>query len=379
MSWCLPRVCLAQLNPYVMMRSPSFRSYLAVLLLTPAALIAQQPDSTRVHVVKRGDTLWDIAASYLKDPFKWPDIYRINRDVVENPHWIYPGEKLRIPGAGEMPMPVAAAPDATAPNSSRGYHSGPTVFSPAAPYTRGISITADSEQRAVRSGEFLSAPYVSRVGGPKGSGRIIKSADIPAIDEQTQRYRLHEYDAIFVQPPTGSVAAEGERYLAVRMGVEIDGVGQVVQPTAVIEVTRAPHAGESATARVVRIFNELRADDMLIPYDTAGMGARGRPQRITTGRWATVKWIAQEPVLPSIQNFAVLNLGTREGVRPGDEFLIFKPRKLAEKGELADPEIAVARAQAVRVTPFATTVIITSQQQAKIQEGQLARVTARMP
>ena len=44
------------------------------------------------HVVKRGDTLWDIAKEYLKDPFKWPEVFRRNSDIVENPHWIYPGE-----------------------------------------------------------------------------------------------------------------------------------------------------------------------------------------------------------------------------------------------------------------------------------------------
>src|SRR5215203_2185395 len=41
------------------------------------------------HVVKKGDTLWDIAKAYLKDPFRWPEVFQRNTDVVENPHWIY--------------------------------------------------------------------------------------------------------------------------------------------------------------------------------------------------------------------------------------------------------------------------------------------------
>jgi nucleoid-associated protein YgaU len=36
-------------------------------------------------VVKKGDTLWDIAKAYLKDPFRWPEVFQRNTDVVENP------------------------------------------------------------------------------------------------------------------------------------------------------------------------------------------------------------------------------------------------------------------------------------------------------
>src|SRR5688572_30622490 len=50
-----------------------------------------------IHVVKKGDTLWDLAMAYLKDPFRWPEVFQRNTDIVENPHWIYPAETIRIP------------------------------------------------------------------------------------------------------------------------------------------------------------------------------------------------------------------------------------------------------------------------------------------
>jgi hypothetical protein len=52
-----------------------------------------------VHVVKKGDTLWDITKHYLKNPWKWPVVWSNNEDIT-NPHLIYPGDRVIISSKG---------------------------------------------------------------------------------------------------------------------------------------------------------------------------------------------------------------------------------------------------------------------------------------
>lgn len=66
------------------------------ILSTSRAHAAVVPD---IHVVSRGDTLWDLCARYFENPWYWPKVWSYNPQL-QNPHWIYPGDQLRLRGAG---------------------------------------------------------------------------------------------------------------------------------------------------------------------------------------------------------------------------------------------------------------------------------------
>ena len=70
-------------------------SLMSCPLIALADQIRLNDDAPTRHVVEKGDTLWDISALFLKQPWLWPKLWRLNPEV-NNPHLIYPGDILRL-------------------------------------------------------------------------------------------------------------------------------------------------------------------------------------------------------------------------------------------------------------------------------------------
>ena len=179
----------------------SAAALLAVLIL-PSFAQAQEPQGT--HTVVRGNTLWDLAQFFYSNPFEWRVIWEANRDVVEDPNWIYPDEVLVIPGLpGTEDAPPTEDPEVEDPTDPPGEPPPPEVegvpadlipfgFRAARPSdeVRTIFYTDTASQRAsvvrtqdvayvaVPTDAVYSAPWlIGLVGDPQFAGVIDGLAD----------------------------------------------------------------------------------------------------------------------------------------------------------------------------------------------------------
>jgi len=70
-------------------------------ILTYADELVIRENAPDHHVVVKGDTLWDISNKFFKDPWKWPQIWGLNKETIKDPHWIYPGNVVFLDSASK--------------------------------------------------------------------------------------------------------------------------------------------------------------------------------------------------------------------------------------------------------------------------------------
>jgi hypothetical protein len=70
--------------------------YALVVFLLLSSITFAETQEMKKHKVVKGDTLWDITGTELADPFRWPEVWKVN-PWIKNPHWIYPKQIIKIP------------------------------------------------------------------------------------------------------------------------------------------------------------------------------------------------------------------------------------------------------------------------------------------
>jgi hypothetical protein len=337
----------------------------AATLAAVAPLAAQQdtvPEG-RVHTVRRGDTLWDLARQYLADPFLWPEIFRLNTDVVRDPARIYPRERLVLPAG--VQAATSREPEHTV------FYQGDRN-SPRDRLTILAAGTADFP--VVRTGDFYRAGFVVPDAEVRPQGRV-REIISPTVVPLERQPTVQIYDRLLVSTDSGMAPFRiGERVQFIRPERLMAPYGRLFTPRGIGTVANVD--GGTATVVVIRMFDPIGPGDLVTPAPAFPVPNGVRPAAATDLQGRLVGFQRQH-TLQAIEELAVLDVGRQAGVKEGDEFEVFLPRQRATWG--TRPEVAVGRMQVVKVTQRTSTVRITSLEQPAIAVGQPVRRIAKMP
>lgn len=144
-----------------------------------------------LHVVRSGDTLWDISFYYFNNPWEWPKVWSYNPQIT-NPHWIYPGDLVRLLPRGMFAGGAAAPtdePEAAAPDAAPGATPGAAEPTPA---------PARRTEVGVKQTAFVEKAELDT------SITIVGSVD--------EKQLLGDGDAVYLSYPEGKPPKVGQRY-----------------------------------------------------------------------------------------------------------------------------------------------------------------------
>lgn len=384
-----------------------------VALAALPGLLLAQVSTTQTHTVRRGDTLWGIAGQYLGDPVLWPEIYRLNTSVVEDPHWIYPGEILQL-AAGAGTTPAVPTEDTPAPpvvvvesptnqvavdtalvliqvpdTSVSGIltlsraDTAPTDMSPlfgTSARNRDMEATllAYSQQpyRPLRRSEFHSSGFLGE-GQPLPLGDFQGPVSPTQIATMTSNASNALFSKVAVVPPAGGAYQVGDSLLVIRIDREIDNYGDVVVPTGMLRVTDVSRAEN--TAEVIAIYGPMRAGHSTLPVEQFPDPGEVRPVPISDGVEAAIIESRDQQVLKGPQDVVFINKGRSDGVAVGDLFEIRRlPERRPEGGAMTVPEV-MGVLQVVHVRDKTATTRVLSVVAPYVPSGTAARQVAKLP
>ena len=293
-----------------------------ILLLAPAipALAAESaslkdtaPDR---YTVVKGDTLWNISGRYLKEPWRWPELWKMNQEQVKNPHRIYPGDVLVLHRSSQGAQLQVLSPETV--KLSPAVRVGPST-------AQAVPTISPSVIEP-----FLSKPLVV------GQNELDSAARIVATEEN--RVAIGARNIAYAQ---GVTRDKGEIWQIFRRGDAL--VDPETKETLGFE---AIYLGEArvrdfgrdvATIEITKSTQEIYQDDRLLPVpkEVPNFAYIPRPpQKSIRGRIVSAYGSLQETGRASI---VALSKGSSDGLEVGHVLAIYRSQSSSRYAQRTQP------------------------------------------
>lgn len=286
-------------------------------LLVAGAALAEIPLTDNPpdrYTVVKGDTLWGISGKFLKEPWRWPEIWDMNKDQIKNPHWIYPGDVIVLDRSGGDPRLRLIRGTETSRLSPRVRVEELEALSiPSIP--AGVIGPFLTRPLVVDSSELDKAPRIvaaeeTRVMMGNGSRAFARGL----TPEHGQVLHVYRPAAPLVDPQTGDYLGYGAIYLGEAKVLEF---------------------GEISTLEITSVTREIGIGDRLFPAGQPMPYAYTPhpPDKPVDGRIMSAYSNLREAGQNSI---VAINRGTRDGLDEGTVLAIYRDpavnRRVMRKG-----------------------------------------------
>ncbi|MGE0797812.1 MAG: LysM peptidoglycan-binding domain-containing protein [Lautropia sp.] len=285
----------------------------------PIELADGAPDK---HIVVKGDTLWDISATFLKSPWRWPEVWQLNREQIANPHLIYPGDIVYLDRSGATPR-LRLGRAVGSGSGGDGTGRGGDGVARLEPVVRAEQLdkSAISTVSMAAIEAFINRPLIVDEKGLAESPRIIAT--------QEGRVYLGRGDRAYVRGMKTDGPSNWHVYRPARPLLDPDTRKPIAYEALYLGTAQVIRKGDPTTVQVVGNAEEIGEGDRLVPADagrTVNFAPRA-PERDVAGRIVSVyRGITQV----GRNSVVAINIGKRAGLDVGHVLSVQLTGKLAK-------------------------------------------------